>query len=103
MPRGWVDNGRKRIETSFGKEVEKGRMTAEAQQAALGNLVTTSELGELKAADIVIESIVEDLPTKHEAFLRLEGICKAEAIFASNTSPLGATEMAVNTKRPDPL
>jgi 3-hydroxybutyryl-CoA dehydrogenase len=101
MTPGSVDNARKRIESGFAKEVEKGRMTAEQQQAAVGNLVATSDLGELAAADIVIESIIEDLPTKHEAFLRLEGICKPETIFASNTSTLGITEMAVKTKRPD--
>lgn len=101
MTPGSIENVRKRIETSFAKEVEKGRMTTEAQQAAVGNLVTTSDLAALKDADIVVESIVEDLPTKHEAFLKLEGICKPEAVFASNTSTLGITEMAVKTKRPD--
>ena len=101
MTPGSIENVRKRIETSFAKEVEKGRMTTEAQQAAVGNLVTSSDLAALKDADIVVESIVEDLPTKHEAFLKLEGICKPEAVFASNTSTLGITEMAVKTKRPD--
>ena len=101
MTPGSIDNAKKRIESGFAKEVEKGRMTAEQQQAAVGNLVATSDLGELAAADIVIESIIEDLPTKHDAFLRLEGICKPEAVFASNTSTLGITEMAVKTKRPD--
>ena len=101
MTPGNVDAVRKKIETGFAKEVEKGRMTPEAQQAAVGNLVTSSDLGALKDADIVIESIVEDLPTKHAAFDKLEEICRADAIFASNTSTLGITEMAVKTKRPD--
>lgn len=101
MTPGSVDNVRKRIETGFAKEVEKGRMTAEAQQSAVSNLVTTSDIAALGEADIVIESILEDLPTKHEAFQRLEGVVRPEAIFASNTSTLGITEMAVKTKRPD--
>jgi len=101
MTPGSVDSVRKKVETSFAKEVEKGRMTAEAQQAAVGNLVTTSDLGALKYADIVVESIVEDLPTKHAAFDKLEDICRPDAIFASNTSTLGITEMAVKTRRPD--
>jgi 3-hydroxybutyryl-CoA dehydrogenase len=101
MTPGNVDAVRKKIETGFAKEVEKGRMTADAQQSALASLVTTSDLGALKDADIVVESIVEDLPTKHEAFDKLEGICKPDAVFASNTSTLGITEMAVKTKRPD--
>lgn len=101
MTPGSVDNVRKRLESGFAKEVEKGRMTAAAQQSALANLVTTSDLKELANADIVIESIVEDLTTKHGAFEKLEGICPPETIFASNTSTLGITEMAVRTKRPN--
>ncbi len=101
MTPGSVDNVRKRIESGFAKEVEKNRMTAAAQQSALSNLVTTADLKELANADIVIESIVEDLTTKHGAFQKLEEICGPETIFASNTSTLGITEMAVRTKRPD--
>src|SRR5690606_29689775 len=101
MTPGSVDDVRKRIETALGKEVEKGRLTAEAQKAALDNLVTTGNLKDLADADLVIESIVEHLPTKHDAFAKLEDICRPDTIFASNTSTLGITEMAVRTKRPD--
>jgi len=101
MTPGSIDNVRKKIETAFGKEVDKGRLSADDRQAALANLTTTTDFNQLAGCDLVIESILEDLPTKHEAFHRLEALGGPEMIFASNTSTLGITELAVKTKRPD--
>lgn len=92
---------RKKIEGALAKLVEKGSLKAEDQASTLGNLVTTSDFGALAPCDVVIESIIEDVATKHDAFTRLDGLCGPDTIFASNTSTLGITEMAVKTKRPD--
>ncbi len=55
----------------------------------------------LADCDLVIESVVEDLPTKRELFSELEQIVKPEGILATNTSTLPVIEMAVATQRPD--
>ena len=52
-------------------------------------------------ADLVIEAIAEDMATKHEIFKLLDGICKPEAILATNTSSLSITEVAAVTNRPE--
>jgi 3-hydroxybutyryl-CoA dehydrogenase len=84
---------------AWGRDVEKGRMT-EADRAQAGErLKVTTDLEKLAATDLIIESILEDLTTKHEAFARLDALCGPETIFATNTSTLGVTEMAVRTKR----
>lgn len=44
-------------------------------------------------SDLVIESIVEDLPTKQECFAVLDKICPADVILASNTSAISITEI----------
>lgn len=98
---------RKKIDGALAKDVErqkdpeKQKAAAERQRTTMDNLVTTSEFDALKPCDIVIESIIEDVATKHDAFSRLDALCGPETIFASNTSTLGITEMAVRTKRPD--
>ena len=51
--------------------------------------------------DLVIESIVEDLPTKRALFAELEQIVKPTAILATNTSTLPVVELAMATQRPD--
>ena len=101
MTPGSVDGARKKIDGALAKEVEKGRLKAEDKDATMAALVTTTEFDQLAGCDLVVESILEDLETKHDAFRRLDVLCGAETIFASNTSTLGITEMAVKTKRPD--
>jgi 3-hydroxybutyryl-CoA dehydrogenase len=49
--------------------------------------------------DVVIEAAVENLSVKQDLFKRLDGVCKPEAILASNTSSLPITELASVTKR----
>jgi 3-hydroxybutyryl-CoA dehydrogenase len=92
---------REKIDGSYGRDVEKGRMKAEDKDAAMGRLEVTTDFEKLGSCDLVIESIVEDLDTKIEAFGRLESLCGPKTIFGSNTSTLGITQMAVRTKRPD--
>jgi 3-hydroxybutyryl-CoA dehydrogenase len=91
---------RKKIEDAYGRDVEKGRMEAGDRDAALERLEVTTDFDRLASSGLVIESIVEDLGTKLEAFSRLDGLCGEDTIFSSNTSTLGITEMAVKTRRP---
>jgi 3-hydroxybutyryl-CoA dehydrogenase len=92
---------RQKVAAAYERDVEKGRMKAEDRDAAVGRLRTTSAYEDLAGCDLIIESIVEDLDQKLESFARLDEICDARTIFASNTSTLGITAMAVETRRPD--
>jgi 3-hydroxybutyryl-CoA dehydrogenase len=96
-----VRKGLSRIEGSLGKAVEKGKLEASARDAARGRLQTTTLLTDLADCDIVVEAIVENLETKKETFAALDRLCKAEAIFCSNTSSLTITEISASTGRPD--
>ncbi|MDG2307361.1 MAG: 3-hydroxyacyl-CoA dehydrogenase family protein [Candidatus Binatia bacterium] len=98
---GDTDPLKKKVEGAFGRDVDKGRMEAADRDAALGRLNVTTDFQQLGPCDLIIESILEDLPTKHDAFGRLDDICDEGTVFSSNTSTLGITEMAVKTKRPD--
>jgi 3-hydroxybutyryl-CoA dehydrogenase len=88
------------MEKSLGKQVDKGRITAEERDAALGRVTATSNLHDLAECDLVIESVVEDLHIKKELFRELQHICKDDAILATNTSTLPIIDMAVETHRP---
>lgn len=92
---------RKRAERFFGKSVERGKMTEADRDAALANLVDTTDLGALAQADLVIEAIFENLDVKRELFSKLDAICGPETIFASNTSTLSITEIASGCGRED--
>jgi 3-hydroxybutyryl-CoA dehydrogenase len=89
-----------RISKGLGRDVEKGRMTAEERDAALARLKTTTELSEVAAADFIIEAVIENFETKANVFRTLEGIARPEVIFASNTSSISISKLAAETKRP---
>jgi 3-hydroxybutyryl-CoA dehydrogenase len=89
------------IEKSLGKAIERGKLTAEQRDAALGRLSFTTEVRELADCDIVIEAVVEDLDVKNAMWRELDGLCPAHTIFASNTSSLTIAAMAAATARPD--
>src|SRR5947209_10876580 len=89
------------LEKSLGKQVERGKLSAEDRSATLGGVTATSGLGELSACDLVIESIVEDMAPKRHLFNELDRICGEGTIIATNTSTLPVVELAMETGRPD--
>jgi 3-hydroxybutyryl-CoA dehydrogenase len=66
-----------------------------------GRVVATDHLRALAECDLVIESVVEDLPVKKAFFAELEQVVQPDAIFATNTSTFPVVELAVQTERPD--
>jgi 3-hydroxybutyryl-CoA dehydrogenase len=96
-----AERGRKAIEKSLGRAVEKGKLDPAARDRTLANIHMTTSLEDLRDADLIIEAVTEDLEIKNEMFRTLDGICGPDTIFASNTSSLTIAEMAAATNRPD--
>ena len=92
-----VKKGLSGIEKSLAKFAEKGTITAEQKDATLARLRGTTKLEDLADADIIIEAIIENLQIKRDTYAKLDQLCKAETIFASNTSSLSVTEMMTAT------
>ena len=96
-----LERGKAGIVKMLKRDVEKGRMTAEECEAALARLSLDSSMNGAQNADLVIEAIYENLEAKQAVFKRLEEVCPASTIFASNTSSISLTALAAATKRPD--
>ncbi len=90
-----------RVEKSLAKQVDKGKLEASDRDAALGRVTAVSDLGELAACDLVIESVVEDLAVKKHLFSELDRICGDSTLLATNTSTLPVVELAMETGRPE--
>jgi 3-hydroxybutyryl-CoA dehydrogenase len=88
------------LEKSLAKQVDKGKLSDEDRQGTLQRVTATSDLGELAACDLVIESIVEDLTPKKHLLNELDRICGESTILATNTSTLPVIELAMETGRP---
>ena len=98
---GFVQTGLNRISNFLKKSIERKKMTENESVEILGRIQGTIDLdGAVQSADLVIEAIPEDMKLKKEFFKGLVGKCKANAIWASNTSTLSITEIASVTDRP---
>jgi 3-hydroxybutyryl-CoA dehydrogenase len=97
----YVKKGLSSVEKFIDKSVEKGKMTPADKTHILGKIHGTTNLEDMKDADLVIEAILEQVAMKKEVFQKLDGICKKETLFASNTSTIPITDLASATKRPD--
>ncbi|MDO9540705.1 MAG: 3-hydroxyacyl-CoA dehydrogenase NAD-binding domain-containing protein [Kiritimatiellia bacterium] len=100
-----VHKGLENIEKSLARRVEKKKISEADQQRIVlnlkNNLKIVENLDEDCAADFVIEAIAENLEAKKELFKTLNGICRPETIFASNTSSLSVTALGKASLRPE--
>ena len=83
------------VRKTFAYPIKKRKM----KQADLDNMLenqlsATSSLDDLKEVDLIIEAVLEDMTVKQDIWKKLEGICRPDVIFATNTSALPITEMA---------
>jgi enoyl-CoA hydratase / 3-hydroxyacyl-CoA dehydrogenase len=94
-----LQGGLARIRDSLDKGVEKKKVTQAKRDATWGRIQGTTQMKDLADCDLVIEVIIEDRQAKKQLFKELDGICKPEAILASNTSSLSIADMAAVTGR----
>ena len=92
-------NGKKKIAKGFEKRIAKGKMEQAAADAVLAKITTgTKEI--CTDCDLIAEAAIENMEIKKQTFQELQGICKADALFATNTSSLSITEIGAGLDRP---
>ena len=92
-------NGKKKIAAGFEKRIAKGKMTQEEADKIL-NKITTGVKDICGDCDLVVEAAIENMEIKKQTFKEVQDICKADAIFATNTSSLSITEIGAGLDRP---
>jgi 3-hydroxyacyl-CoA dehydrogenase len=95
-----LDRGVGVIRKNYEASAAKGRFTTEQVEGMMGLLTPTLSLEDLADCDLVIEAVYESMDVKKDVFGKLDKICKAGAILASNTSYLDVDEIAASTSRP---
>jgi 3-hydroxybutyryl-CoA dehydrogenase len=93
--------GVKAIDKSLQRDVDKERLSADEKSATMARIKTTTDIGALSDAFIVVEAATEDLAIKTEIFRSLDEVTTPEAILASNTSSISITKLGAVTRRPD--
>ncbi len=97
----FLARGMTAIDKSLQRDVDKERLSADEKSAIMTRIRTTTEIGALSDAFIVVEAVTEDFGVKTEVLKSLDGVTKPEAILASNTSSISITKLGAVTRRPD--
>lgn len=96
-----VERAQGRIHKTLDGLVSKGRLSEAASAAQKGRLVIASSLDATATADLIVEAVYENLDLKKDVFRQLDGLAKADAVLASNTSFLDLNAIAAVTSRPE--
>ena len=89
------------LEKSLDRQIEKGKRTESERDEILSRIEVTSDLEALADADLVVETVVEDLAVKKHLFTELDRICDPGALLTTNTSTLPVVQLAMETGRPE--
>jgi 3-hydroxybutyryl-CoA dehydrogenase len=90
-----------RMESFMDKSIAKGKITPEQKHEAMEKVRGSTDLREMKHADVIIEAVIENMDVKKEVFSKLDQIAPEHAILATNTSSMSITEIASATNRPN--
>ncbi len=89
------------IDKNLSRQVEKGSITEDVKQKALGNLKTSTSVKDgIGQADLVVEAATENIDLKLKIFKDMDEVAKPAAILATNTSSISITKIASVTNRP---
>lgn len=96
-----LEKGIATISGSCDRLIKKSAMTEEHKKALLGRIKGTTQLGDLRDCDLVVEAATENVDLKLKIFRDLDQAVKPGALLCSNTSSISITKIAGVTKRPD--
>ena len=97
---GAAADAKRKLAATLDGLVAKGKLAADAAQAALTRIEPVASLGAATDAKLVVEAIVEELDAKRALFRQLEGIVGADAVLATNTSSISVTAIACGLAHP---
>ncbi len=96
----FLEKGKNTIVGLFDGLVARKRLSKEEADELVGGIKLTTSYDDLKDCDLVIEAVVEDLKVKQQALADLEAASGRDFVFATNTSSLSVTEIAMFARDP---
>lgn len=96
-----LDKCRSTIEQGLAKQLASGAITAAEAQHRRDRLSLASAMDQVAGADLVIESVYDDLELKRLTLAAAEEVIDAEAVYACNTSHLPLVDIAARAAHPE--
>lgn len=98
---GAAEKGREKIIKRLRKLADKGELEKDLAQSAGEKICAEKILDKVAGSLIVVEAITEEREIKKALFQKLDQICDASTILASNTSSIPIIELASVTRHPE--
>jgi 3-hydroxybutyryl-CoA dehydrogenase len=96
-----AEKGKSKIASILGKQVEKGKMTADARTALLERIAPAAGPEDFRRCDFVVEAATENIDLKLALVRKCDAALAPGKWLASNTSSISLTKLAAATSRPD--
>lgn len=96
-----VNRGLDIIRRMMQQGVERKIFTQSKVDETFKRLQATADMQDLRDCDLIVEAVFEDMDVKGQLLQKLDGICAAKTVFATNTSSLNVGKIAAYTTRPD--
>jgi enoyl-CoA hydratase/3-hydroxyacyl-CoA dehydrogenase len=98
----FLDKALEKVKWSLSKLAEKQKITNIEAERIFNRITPEVNLERsLKDTDLLIEAVPEDLGLKKKVYTDVDKFAEEKTVYASNTSTLPITEMAVLTMRPE--
>jgi len=97
----FVQRGLDTIKKLLGEAVERKIFSPEKVDEIVSRIKATTDFNAVADADLVIEAVFEDKQVKSDLFKKLDALCDAKTILATNTSSFFVRDFAKLVNRPD--
>jgi 3-hydroxybutyryl-CoA dehydrogenase len=97
----FVERGMATINQNLERLLKKEKISQETMSAIQKRIKGSTSLEDMKEADFVVEAATENVNLKLDLFKRLDSMCAANVILATNTSSISITQIGAATKRPE--
>ncbi len=95
----FVQRGLDQIIKNLDRQIKKEKITEDDKIATVANITAITGIENIsKENDLVVEAIYENIEAKLNIFNKIQPLIKADSIFASNTSSISITELAVASR-----
>ena len=89
-----AQGAKEKIGEILDRDIKKGRMEESRKAEILAGITPVSDRKQLADYDFITEAVPENFELKESIFKELDGICKPETIFLSNTSTISITKLS---------
>ncbi|MFA8343939.1 MAG: 3-hydroxyacyl-CoA dehydrogenase family protein [Rhodothermaceae bacterium] len=96
-----IETAKNSMENTMKREIARWAMTGSEMKSVMSRIKFSTNLDDAKDAELVIESINEDVKAKQELFSKLDELVQEKAVFVTNTSSLGLGDISSKITRKD--